>query len=77
MSCPCNPKTGPEFDPDREGPSEADLCRFGDEDADYFFDGELSGYAAADACSRPTGMRAWTPVIAIALVAGFVIWVLV
>ena len=75
MSCPCNPKTGPEFDPDREGPSEADLCRFGDDEADYFFEGELGGYGDGER-TRPTGMKAWTPLIAVALVAGFVIWVI-
>ena len=29
MPCGCNPRSGPEFDPDCEGPSEEDLERFG------------------------------------------------
>ena len=74
MSCPCNPKTGPDFDPDREGPSEADLCRFGDDDADYFFEDELGGYGQAGGVrTRPRGMKAWVPVITGLIVVGFVL----
>ncbi|RMH27556.1 MAG: hypothetical protein D6693_05085 [Planctomycetota bacterium] len=29
MTCPCAPRGAPQFDPDREGPSDADLERFG------------------------------------------------
>ena len=31
MTCPCSPRSAPEFDPDSEGPSAADLDRFGGE----------------------------------------------
>lgn len=33
MSCGCKPRTGPDFDPDYEGPSCEDLERFGADDA--------------------------------------------
>ena len=33
MSCGCSPKSGPDFDPDFEGPSCEDLERFGSDTA--------------------------------------------
>ena len=70
MTCPCNPKTGPEFDPDREGVSEADMARFGCEDGEYFFEDELDPY------STKSSTKPWVPVVAAVALGAFLLVVL-
>jgi hypothetical protein len=68
MPCGCGPQSCPDFDPDAEGLSEADLARFGGDDttcpscgADVYHDAALCqecGWALTDeAAYRPSSIK--------------------
>ncbi|MEO1128522.1 MAG: hypothetical protein AAFX05_02315 [Planctomycetota bacterium] len=85
MSCGCKPRTGPDFDPEFEGPSDADVARFSDETIPCPSCGE-SVYDEATMCQRcghimgdavdSRGKPLFVAVGIITLVAFVVVWVL-
>ena len=66
MGCCRGPRTGPEFDPEFEGPSEDDLRRFGSDawcrGEDPMFDGDQPSGAAR---------KPWVAVGTVVALAGF------
>lgn len=86
MSCPTSPRTGPEFDPDFEGPSDEDIARFGgDEDTcpecgvEVYHDVAMCpscGSAIADRQESGAPAKPWIGPVAIVAIIAFAFAVL-
>lgn len=85
MGCGCNPRTGKCFDPEDEGPSEADLARFGGVilscpncTTDVHDEAALCptcGYAMGDVASEPaTGKSKYAVGTAVVIIGAFLIF---
>lgn len=69
MSCNCGPKHGKPFDPSCEGPSQADIERFGDESEYAEFDSDSIYQDSSNA--KPNAKSVMVTGVTIAVIAAF------
>lgn len=71
MSCNCGPKHGKAFDPSCEGPSEADIARFGDESEYAEF--ESDALYSENESGAPSARSLMISGVTIAVIAAFIL----